>query len=142
MKQLSFVVFVAAAAVASAGAATTKDFKPGDARLCGATRCVAVMSPTLTKELSSFVYAGPQPRTAAAVRVGEPAFELRFRDGYVAGILATGRLDRWLSYGVYLERFSRGRWYIVPRKTAAALQRLAAPLKPLRLTPAAIARSR
>jgi hypothetical protein len=74
--------------------------------------------------------------------MGARVYELRFRNGYVAGIFSGARLDRWLSYGVYLERFARGKWYVVPSRTAADLQRLAAPLKPLRLTPAALSRSR
>ena len=142
MKIAPLIALIAAVVAATAGAATTKDFKPGDVRLCGSTRCVMVTSASVAKELGSFVYTGRQPAKVAGPRVGERAFQLRFRNGYVAGIFASARLDRWLSYGVYLERFSRGKWYAVPRKTASDLRRLVAGMEPLRLTPAAIARSR
>lgn len=68
--------------------------------------------------------------------------ELKFRNGYVPGIVARANLDRFLSYGVYLERFRGGRWYRVPTRAAEELRRLTAQLKPLRLTRASIARSR
>ena len=71
-----------------------------------------------------------------------PYFELRFRNGYVTGIVATQRLDRFLSYGVHLERFQRNVWYRVPAKLAAEFRGLTAGLRPLRLTRAAIAKSR
>ena len=60
----------------------------------------------------------------------------------VAGIVATKRLDCFLSYGVYLERFRRGKWYSVPARAARALRTLAAGLRPLRLTSAAVEKSR
>jgi hypothetical protein len=110
--------------------------------VCGATRCVAVMNATLARDLARFVYLGRQPATTSAPAMGQRVYQLRFRNGYVAGIFAGARLDRWLSYGVYLERFARGTWYVVPSRTATALRRLAAPLKPLRLTAEAVARSR
>jgi hypothetical protein len=69
-------------------------------------------------------------------------FELRFRNGYVTGIVAATRLDRFLSYGVYLGRFTPGRWYRFPDKVARELRRLAAPLAPLRVTRSALAKSR
>jgi hypothetical protein len=53
-----------------------------------------------------------------------------------------GQLDRWLSYGVFIGRFARGRWYHVPAHTAAGLRRATVSLKPLRLTRAAVRRSR
>jgi hypothetical protein len=92
--------------------------------------------------LSSFVDTGRRPATTASPRLGVPYFELRFSNGYAAGIVATRKLDRWLSYGVYLERFARARWYRVPPQTARALTRLVAGLTPLRLTRVAVRRSR
>jgi hypothetical protein len=67
---------------------------------------------------------------------------LRFSNGYVTGIVATRRLDRFLSYGVHLERFGRNSWYAVPPRLSAELRRLTAGLRPLRVTRAALARSR
>ena len=71
-----------------------------------------------------------------------PYFELRFRNGYVTGIVATRRLDRFLSYGVNLDRFARDRWYAVPRELQQELGRLTVGLRPLRITRAALAKSR
>ena len=48
--------------------------------------------------------------------LGAPSFELRFDNDYVTGIVATARLDRFLSYGVNTGRFEAGRWYrVYPR---------------------------
>ena len=122
--------------------ATAKEFDPGDLRLCGAKRCVTVTNRTLLDRLSALVYTGGKPARAHPVALGAPYYELRFRNGYVAGVLATRRLDRWLSYGVVLERFERGQWYVVPASTSAALRRGVVGLAPLRLTRTAVARSR
>jgi len=77
-----------------------------------------------------------------ALRSGCPYYELRFRNGYVTGIVATQRLDRFLTYGVHDQRFARDTWYRVPRGVSAELRRLTQALRPLRLTRAALAKSR
>jgi hypothetical protein len=74
--------------------------------------------------------------------MGAPAFQLRYDNGYVTGIVASPRLDRFLSYGVYLERFHRGTWYRLPPRAASELRRLTADLRPLRVTAAAVRKSR
>jgi hypothetical protein len=147
------------AVVVLAPAAIAKDFEPGDLRVCNAERCVAITNRPALAALGAFYYGGAcpaaatrdgdcmpnertPPRAAAAVRLGTPAFELRFRNGYVTGIVATARFDRFLSYGVNLGWFRRGRWYRVPPAAAAELRRLTAGLEPLRVTRAVIARSR
>lgn len=56
-------------------------------------------------------------------------------------MVATAKLDRFLSFGVNLGRFSRGKWYRVPTRGAAELRRLTTALAPLRVTRAALARS-
>jgi hypothetical protein len=66
---------------------------------------------------------------------------LRFRNGYVTGIVATRRLDRFLTYGVIDQRFARDTWYAVPRKLSEEFRRLTVVLHPLRLTRAALAKS-
>ena len=142
MSRVAAAVALAAAALLAVPAATAKEFEPGDVRLCNSKRCVVITNEPLLDALSSFVYGGPQPARAAPVVLGAPYFELRFRNGYVAGIFATARLDRWLSYGVILERFKRGRWYVVPAPTAAALRRVTSRLRPIPLTRAAVAKSR
>jgi hypothetical protein len=52
------------------------------------------------------------------------------------------RLDRFLSYGVHLDRFARNRWYAMPRPLSQELRRLTVSLRPLRLDRAALAKSR
>ena len=139
MRILVLTGLVAALAVP---AATAKDFQPGDLRLCNAKRCVAVMEPHAVQALERFYYTGAQPARAPAVRLGAPVLQLRFRNGYVTGIVGTAKLDRFLSYGVYLERFKRGQWYRLSDTAAAGLRRLAAGLTPMRLTQAMLDRSR
>jgi hypothetical protein len=136
------VVLVLAAAALGVPSAGAKDFGPGDLRVCNASRCVPVKRAEVLPTLGSFYYSDGQPRIAFAPALGARAFELRFRHGYATGIVAGPRLDRFLSYGVNLGRFERGTWYRVPEQLAAELRRLASPLRPLRVTPAALARSR
>jgi hypothetical protein len=131
-----------AAAMLGVPAATAKDFGPGDLRICNAKRCVPVKNRKVLPLLGSFYYSGPPPAVVRAPQMGAPMFELRFRNGYATGIVATRRLDRFLSYGVYLERFSRGKWYRVPARLAQELRRLSGRLQPLRVTPAAVRKSR
>jgi hypothetical protein len=134
---------LAAAALAAIPAATAKDFGPGDLRVCNAHRCVPITTRAVLPLLGRFYYSDPHdPRVAPRARLGAPAFELLFRNGYVTGIVATARLDRFLSYGVYLERFHRGVWYRMPSRVSAELRKLTAGMKPLRVTRAALARSR
>jgi hypothetical protein len=58
--------------------------------------------------LGSFYYSGPAPAVAPSPRMGAPYYQLRFRNGYVTGIVATARLDRFLSYGVTSAAFAAG----------------------------------
>jgi hypothetical protein len=123
-------------------ASAAKEFKPGDLRLCNGNACVKITDQKLLDALGSFIYMGRQPAIVRSPRLGVAYFALEFRNAYVAGILATAKLDRWLSYGVYLGRFARGRWYQVPARAAAGMRELAVSLKPLRLTRVAVRRSR
>jgi hypothetical protein len=136
------VIVLAAAALIVTPTAAGKEFKPGDLRLCSATACHTIRDQKTLDMLSSFIYVGVQPRRAQAPRLGVPYLELRFRNGYVPGIVATANLDRFLSYGVYLERFRRGIWYAIPRRTAHALREVAGRLFPLTLTRTAVQKSR
>ena len=61
------------------------------------------------------IRAGSRPAPA----LGAPAFELRFRNGCVTGIVATAEFDCFLGYGVCLERCQRGRWYELPAVASA-----------------------
>ena len=119
-----------------------KDFGPGDLRVCNATRCVPIVARDVLPLLGSFYYSGPPPADARQPSLGAPYYELRFRNGYATGIVATRGLDRFLSYGVHLERFAADRWYAVPRPLGRELRRLTAGLRPLNVTRAALAKSR
>ena len=133
---------VVAAVALLVPSASAKDFGPGDVSVCNASRCVAIAAPRGVSQLRPFYFSGPALAHVRAPALGTPYYELRFDNGYATGIVATSRLDRFLSYGVHLERFARDQWYAVPPKLAAELRRLTAGLAPLRLTGAALRRSR
>ena len=132
---------LAASALLVLPSASAKDFGPGDVRVCNATRCVPIMKRNVLPQLRSFYYSGPALAHLRAPALGTPYYELRFRNNYVTGIVATSRLDRFLSYGVHLERFRADQWYAVPPRLSAELRRLAAGLRPLHVTQAALAKS-
>jgi hypothetical protein len=127
--------------VVPAGAA--KEFDPGDLRICNARRCLPITNRPALSALGALYYIGTRPPSRAPrAPLGAPSFELRFDNGYVTGIVATARRDRFLSYGVNIGRFEAGRWYRVPRTAARELRRLTAGLRPIPLTRASLARSR
>ena len=122
--------------------ASAKEFGPGDLRVCNAVRCVAIVNRDALPHIGSFLYSGGRPAVVARPALGTPYYQLRFKNDYVAGIVATRRLNRFLSYGVHIGRFAPDRWYAVPPRLAQELRRLTATLRPLGLTRAALARSR
>jgi hypothetical protein len=135
-------ILLAAATLVAAPAATAKHFDPGDLLICNAKRCRSITSRAVLKVLSVFYYTGRNaPAVASRARLGAPAFELRFTNDYVAGIVATAKLDRFLSYGVHHGWFQPGRWHRVPERAARELRRLTAHLKPLRVTQGSLAKS-
>ena len=133
---------VAVAALAATPAATAKEFKPGDLRVCNAKRCVPIRNRALMPLIGTFYYGPRAARVAPSAPLGARYFELRFSNGYVSGIAATAKLDRFLSYGVNLEHFHRGVWYRIPARLSAELRRLTAGMKPLRVTQEALDKSR
>ena len=135
------VAFVAAWALLVVPSASAKDFGPGDLRVCNSTRCVPIVNRDVLPHLGSFYYSGPALARVSRPALGTRYYELRFDNDYVTGIVATRQLDRFLSYGVHLERFARDRWYAVPRRLSAELRRLTAGLRPLRISRAALAKS-
>ena len=122
--------------------ATAEDFGPGDLRVCDATRCVSIVKRDVLPQLGRFYYSGGRLAGLPRPPLGTPYFELRFDNGYVTGIVARRALDRFLSYGVHVERFARDAWYALPETVSAELRRLIAGLRPLRLTRASLANSR
>ena len=141
MKRVLLLALLAAALLALPSA-SAKDFGPGDLRVCNATRCVPIVKADAVKRLGPFYYSGPALSHVSAPALGAPYYQLRFRNNYVTGIVATRQLDRFLSYGVHLERFTRDTWYAVPAKLSAELRRLTAGMRPLHVTRATLAKSR
>jgi hypothetical protein len=142
MRRSLLPALVAATALLVLPSASAKDFRPGDVSVCNATRCVAIVNRAVQPQLASFYYSGPTPVRVPRPALGTPYYELRYRNGYVTGIVATRRLGRFLTYGVHDQRFIRDTWYAVPRPVSAELRRVTAALEPLRLSRAALARSR
>jgi hypothetical protein len=132
---------VAASVLLFLPSASAKNFGPGDVRVCNATRCVGIVKPNVLPLLGSFYYSGPPLAHLRTPALGTAYYELRFRNNYATGIVATGQLDRFLSYGVHLERFKADQWYAVPRPLSAELRRLTTSLRPLHVTQAALAKS-
>jgi hypothetical protein len=141
---MRIVSFCAAAvgALLVLASAQAKEFRPGDLRVCNAKRCVAITNQAALDSLSALYYSQAPLTGAVAPSVGAPFFQLEFDNGYVTGVVATTRLDRFLSYGVNLGRFRRGKWYRVQAVAAKELRKLTTGLKPLRLTQASLAKSR
>jgi len=140
--QRPFCAALVAVALVVVPAAAAKDMKPGDLRLCNAKHCVVIARQRTLDAFSAFYYGNPKPRAIARPAMHVPYYELRYRNGYVTGIVAAPSLDCFLSYGVNGQQFARGRWYRVPARAAAEVRRLSAGLPPLRLTRAAVAKSR
>ena len=123
------LVLVAAALVA-VSAALAKNFEPGDLRICGRDHCVPITDRHVLKVLSSLYWGPGPPRRAQPARAGARAFELRFRNGYVSGMVASGGVDRFRAYGFNCGRFQRGKWYRVPTRAVVAFRRLTSGLRP------------
>jgi len=127
------VGLLVAAALLVVPAASGKVFKPGDVRLCNANRCVPIRNRVVLEKLGGFYYGSYSLTTVRAPMHGAPYYELRFRNGYVTGVVAMRRLDHFQSHGVNVNRFAGDRWYGVPPRVSAELRRLAVGLPPLRL---------
>ena len=104
------IALVAAALLVCTSAAPAKDFSPGGLRVCGANRCVPIMNRKAVRAFSAFYYGARPVRVVPKPRIGAPAFEIRFQDGHVVGMVGGIRLNRASVYGLYCERFRRGRW--------------------------------
>jgi hypothetical protein len=143
MTRLHLLSLVAALMlVAGVPGAAAKDFSPGDVSICNAERCVPIVRPGAVAMLGPFYYSGGPLKVVDRPRLGAASFELRFDNGYATGIVASAKLDRFLSYAVHLERFERDVWYGVPPALARELRRLSAKLRPMPVTRASLARSR
>jgi hypothetical protein len=130
------------ASLGAAAPAAAKGFGPGDLVICDARRCAPVMDRTAAEAASSLIFTGRQPRAVPAPRLGARSFELRYRTGYVLGMVGGPRLGRFLSFGVVLERFHRGSWYQVPPTLARELRVLTSGLRAAPITPRSLGRAR
>lgn len=138
MRRSRFALVVIAALLVlalpqAANARTTKQFRPGDVRVCGVHRCVAIRSQRVLDSLARFYYGRPAPTRTAAPRKRAAYFRLVYRNGYVTGVAAGARFTRFFSFGVNLGQFADGTWYAVPGPVAAELRLLAQNLSPGRL---------
>jgi hypothetical protein len=107
-------------------AASAKDFRPGDLRICGAAHCRVVTEHAQARAFSAFLYGSSRVERVKTPRPGSPVFQLRLRDGFVAALLSANAVR---VHGLYCERFQRGHWYRLP----PSLRTVAAGLVPKRL---------
>jgi hypothetical protein len=128
------LALLASAAPIFASVALAKDFGPGDLRVCGAERCISIGHRDALRAFSSFYYGDSRVVVVRTPRLGTRAFELRFKDGGVAGIVAGPGLDRTRVYGLNCGRFRRGTWYRLPARAAREVRTVSARLEPLRVT--------
>jgi hypothetical protein len=85
-------------------AASAKEFRPGDLRLCGATQCRVVKDVRATRLFGDFLYGSGPVIPAPMPRVGSPVFQVRFKDG-PAGVILNGTAAR--VHGLNCGRFER-----------------------------------
>jgi hypothetical protein len=111
-------------------AAAAKEFKPGDLSVCARSRCLPITNQPALDAIGAFYYGPDAPSGARAPRRRARYVELRFRNGYVTGIAAGVRFDRFLSFGVNLDQFASRTWYRIPAVAAAEIERLATQLRP------------
>ena len=101
------------------GAASAKEIRPGDLRVCGASRCHTVTEPRQARAFSSLLWGESRVIRAPTPRVGSPVFELRFDDGPAGAIINASAIR---VHGLRCGRFERGTWYRLP-KTLRGLTR-------------------
>ena len=141
MRLASSAALGLAVLIVIASPAQAKHFRPGDLRICDAQSCVPIMDQKVVDALSSFYYPpGRQPAEVRKPRLGSPYFQLRFGT-YVSGVVASRQLDRFRS-GCQCGHFGPDSWYRVPAKVALHLQKLAASLKPFRVSESVVGRTR
>jgi hypothetical protein len=131
MTRTKVVLAVVALAAAVLPAAAAKDFKPGDLRVCDRTRCLQIRDAGVLTAIGAFYYQAKTPPTRARAPSPRSRYvKLEFRNGYVTGVAAGARFDRFLSFGVNLDRFMARTWYVIPARFAAEIRRLASQLRP------------
>jgi hypothetical protein len=123
--RLSLWILAASILFLATPAASAKDFRPGDLRICGATHC-RTLSNSQTRAFGTLLYGSGQVVAAPTPPVGAPVFQVRTKDGPL-GVVITATAIR--VHGLNCGRFQRGSWYRLPR----VLRHLTAGLEPKRL---------
>lgn len=136
-----FIALLATGALICISTAVAKDFRPGDLGVCNASRCVPIRDRSVLRTFAAFFWGDARVSIAHPPRRGEPAIDLRFNDGSLAGVVGGRKLDRALVNGLNCGRFRRGIWYRLPASAAVEVSRLAAPLARLRVSPSSVHRS-
>jgi hypothetical protein len=138
---VSTALALAALLAAATSPADAKGFRPGDLSICDKQHCVPIMDRKVTDALSLFYYApGSQPTEVRKPRLGVPYFQIKSGPS-VSGVVATSQLDRFRT-GCQCGNFGPDDWYRVPAKIARYLRKLAANLKPLRVSESVVVRTR
>jgi hypothetical protein len=127
-------VAIAACTLLAVPSAVAKDFGPGDIAVCGRSHCEPIVDKRLLRILSAYYWGPRKVVRAAPVRVGARGFALRWRNGYTSAVVGGATLGRFRAQGFYCGRFVRGRWYRFPAEAAAAMKKLTAGVRPLRVT--------
>ena len=141
MKAAKLALAVVVAVVVLVPGAAAKDFRPGDLRVCAASRCLPIENQPALDAIGAFYYGSAPPTRARSPGPGAPCVELRFRNGYVTGVAAGLRFDRFLSFGVNLDQFAARTWYATPARAALEIGRLATRLRPRPLPADVLSRS-
>lgn len=123
---MKLAVPMLACALIAAAAASAKEIRPGDLRICGAKSCRAVNDPVTARAFGEFFYGRSRVFRAPTPRLGSPVVRVRFSNGFVAGVLTATAIR---VNGVDCERFHGSNWYRLPAK----LRGLTAGLEPRRL---------
>jgi hypothetical protein len=129
---------IVAAVLATCGllavpSAVAKDFGPADLRVCGRSHCAPIVNKRLLRILSNFYWGPRRVVPVGPVRNGASAFALRWRDGYVSGLVAGTGLNRFRAHGFFCGRFVPGHWYRFPAEATVWLKRLTAGMRPIRV---------
>jgi hypothetical protein len=95
---------------------------------------VTITNRQVMRILSDYYYGSTRVVRAERVPLGARGFELRYPDGYASGMVAGAMLKRFRAYGFICGRFERGRWYWFPPRAAAALRRMTAGMRPMRVS--------
>lgn len=96
--------------LAATSAASAKDFRPGDLRVCGAIHCRA-LGKTQTSAFGTLLYASGKVARAPEPPIGAPVIQVRTTDGPLGAVITATAIR---VHGLNCGRFRRGSWYRLP----------------------------